>query len=375
MIRSASLMAFCELFPTQLVGSWVKPQWLADHDKVYGKEGTWWRLEGERLSEGLDDAVRLAVADQERAGLTYVTDGEQRRQTFSGHFYRLGGIDSEQLGEFTNFENDITAYLKMRSKASGVDQAKLAEPPKMPKVMFPRVVDALSWKEPIVENELAFLKRTTSRRTKVTVIGPITLSYRLVDEHYGDHEAMVMGLADALNAELKVLDAAGVDLIQIDEPELHFRFSQCREFAVEAIDRVLHGLEAKTACHICYGYAKNIAGKERTPAYPKALALAAESQVDTIVVEYEQPGHDPDLLAGLGNKDLVLGVLSLAPDSEVETVEHIVRRVSAATEVVAPERLSLGPDCGMWFLPRPFAWAKIRSMALAGAALRNRFER
>ncbi len=360
-----------ELFATQLVGSYHKPHWLCDHGKVYAKEGTWWRVGPEQLSAALDDAVRLAVQDQNRAGMTYATDGEQRRQTFSGHFYfGLAGIDVDNPGEFTNFHNDITEFLDMRQKATGVGQTD--EKKQSMKVFFPRVVDKLSRPRPILVDDVKFLRGVAERRSKVTIIGPVSLTYRLVDSGvYGSDKALAFGIADALNQELKDLAAAGVDVIQIDEPEVHFRYTQCQDWAVEAIDRMVHGVTCKTAVHVCYGYSKNIAFKRQSAVYPKAVNLIAQSQVDAISVEYEQPRHEPEFLASLGDKDVILGVLDLNPDNVGEKVDHIVKRVEAAMKVMPKERISLAPDCGMWFLPRERAFKQLQTMCLAAQVLRS----
>ncbi len=360
-----------DLFPTQLVGSYHKPAWLCDHAKVYAKEGTWWRVGPEQLDAALDDAVGLAVFDQNRAGMTYATDGEQRRQTFSGHFYALGGIDADNPGELTSFHNDITSFLDMRQTPTGVGQ----EAPKQasPKVFFPRIVDNITWPGPMLKAAAEHLRSLSARRTKVTVIGPVTLAYRLVDTGiYSSHEQVAYAIAEALNRELRALAALGVDLVQIDEPEVHFRYSQCKDWAVQAIDRMVAGVSCKTALHVCYGYSKNIAFKRQSTVYPSAVALVAESKVDAISVEYEQPRHEPAFLRHLGEKDVILGVLDLNPDNVGETVDHIVARVEAATEVLAPERISLAPDCGMWFLPRTRAYRQMRTMCLAADVLRHK---
>lgn len=362
------------LFPTQLVGSWVKPRWVADHDRVYAREGTWWSVPEEHRPDAIDDVARLSIYDQNRAGVTFATDGEARRQTFSGHFYRLGGIDQDNPAEFTNFHNDITEYLTMKRKATnvGADLDQEDTPRESPRVLFPAVREPIHWPGPLVVDEVTFLKQYAERRSKITVIGPVTLSYRLVDQGvYPDQASLCHAIADALNRELLALAAAGVDLIQIDEPEVHFRYSQCREFAVEAINRMIHGVECLTQVHVCYGYSRNIDLKEPSPIYPKAVSLIAESDVDAIHTEYAQPGHTPDFLQSVGDKLAAIGVLNLDPDGEVETVGSIVRRVEECLQVIPAERISLAPDCGMWFLGRDFASRKLRAMCLAAAELRN----
>ncbi len=354
-------------FATQLCGSWCKPHWIADHDRVYGAEGSWWRVGHEFLGEALDDCTQLAITDQNAAGLTYQTDGEQRRQTFSGYFYALDGIDSQQQGPPAGHALDIGSYLTFKERPVAP-----ADAPPM-KHEQPRVTGPIGWSSPILADDLAFLKQFAGGQTKMTVIGPVTLALRLVDEHYGDLAEMTFAVADALNAEIRNLVALGVDLVQIDEPEVHFRHSTVADFAVEAIDRALHGVTCRTAVHMCYGYSKNIAEKRSTPVFEAAVALLAQSSVDALCLEYEQPAHQPDLLTHAGDKQVILGVLNLDTEAAVETVDHIVERATAAVDVVGPHRLDLAPDCGMWFLPRPHAAAKIAAMEQAAVRLRSKF--
>ena len=387
--------------PTQLVGSWCKPQWLCDHDRVYGAEGTWWRIDRPHRVEALDDATRLAICDQHRSGLSILTDGEQRRQTFSGHFYSIAGIDSDEQGDVTNFANDVGEYLTMKQRtptppAAAADDpadatdptgatdrtdatdpsdtataSDTAEPAPPPRFTQPRVVAPLRWTAPILADDVEFLRSNTDRLTKVTIIGPTTLALRLVDEHYGSLEQLAFALADVLNAEARALVALGVDIIQFDEPEVHFRHSQVESFATEALDRAVAGVDAHTVVHVCYGYSKNIAEKRSTPVYAKAVELLAASTVNDISLEYEQPRHVPELLEHAGDKGIALGVLDLDTEAAVETVDHIVGRANDAIAVIGPERLRLAPDCGMWFLPREHATAKIIAMELAAQQLRT----
>ncbi len=365
-----------ELFPTQLVGSYVKPAWLADHAKVYAKEGTWWKIPEADRAMAIDDAVRLAIYDQNRAGMSFATDGEVRRQTFSGHFYSLGGLDQDKPEEFTNFHNDITEHLKMKQMATnvGADLEKQKTPAASPKVLFPAVREKIHWPGPMVVSDVPFLKRHAEQRSKITVIGPVTLSYRVVDTGiYASHAELCFAIADALNKELRALSDAGVDLIQIDEPEVHFRYSQCQDFAVEAINRMVKDVNCMTSVHVCYGYSKNIALKEPSPIYPKAVNLIAQSNIDGLHTEYAQPGHTPDFLEATGDKPVAIGVLNLDPDGEIESPNEIVQLIKGAMEVVPKERISLAPDCGMWFLPRDFAFAKLKAMCDAATLLRKEY--
>jgi len=364
-------MAVLPLIPTQLVGSWCKPKWLCDHDAVYGPEGTWWKVSESDLAEAQDDAFHLAVCDQHSAGLTIVGDGEQRRQTFSGHFYSIEGIDSAEQAEVTDMSNDVGEYLTMKARPASTDARGADDaPPAPPKFTQPRVVSPLKWTGPILSGHGEALRSATSGLTKITIIGPTTLALRLVDQHYGSLKQVAFALADVLNQEAKALVAQGIDVIQFDEPEVHFRYSQVADFATEALDRAVAGLDAHTCVHVCYGYSKNIAEKRSTPVYKQAVELLAASKVDDISLEYEQPKHGPELLEHTGSKGVALGVLNLDTEAPAETPDHIAQSASDAISVIGPERLRLAPDCGMWFLPRSTATAKIAAMEQAAITLR-----
>jgi 5-methyltetrahydropteroyltriglutamate--homocysteine methyltransferase len=357
-----------ELFPTQIVGSYHKPKWLCNYDLVYAPEGTWWKVAPEDWPAAADDATRLAIEDQNRAGLTYITDGEQRRQTFSGYFYCLGGIDSVNRGAMTFGANDIGQAITMKARPQTAPSDAPPPPPTLPKVISP-----ITWDKSILADDLTFLKKYAKGKIKMTVIGACSLALRVVDEHYGSLRKLSFGLADALNQELHALEQAGVDLIQIDEPEVHFRYSQLKDFAHEAINRAIHGLKAKTAVHVCFGYSKNIAEKRANPVYANSLELLAATNINDISLEYEQPGYTPEILTHLGDKGVILGLLNLDTEAGVESVEHIVKRAWEALQTVPKERLKLASDCGMWFLPRERALGKIVNLEKAAQILRDRF--
>ncbi len=355
------------LFPTQIVGSYHKPKWLCDHDLVYTPEGTWWKVSEEDFPGAADDATRLSIEDQNRAGLTFVSDGEARRQTFSGYFYRLGGIDSVDRAAMAFGESDIMDAIKMKESTF----VKTDDP--LPPPTVPKVISEVTWEKPILADDFAFLKRYAKGKTKMTVIGACSLALRVADEHYGSLDKLAFGIADALNKELHTLQDAGVDLIQIDEPEVHFRYSQLKDFAQEVINRQIQGLETTTAVHVCYGYSKNIAEKTANPTYAKSLELLASTNIDEVSLEYEQPGHSPELLKHLGDKKVILGLLNLDTEAEVETPEHIVSRVKEALEVVPKDRIRMASDCGMWFLSRERAFGKIEALEVAARTLREKF--
>ena len=344
---------------TQLVGSYTKPDWLIRHRRVttpYPDDG-FWRPDPEVRAQALDDATLLAIGDQERAGLDVIGDGELRRRRFDTYFLRFGGIDTEELGRWDMGPRDLS-FVELSPEVG----ARLAD------AYAPRVVGEIAWRDPIALDDLRFLKRHTTRPVKMTVIGPLTAACRLANEHYADEEALGLALADAINAELRALDAEGVDILQLDEPDFHFRHDQALRWGTRALDRAFEGIRATRVVHVCYGYA-TLGQKTLDPNYESVLEAIAASTADAISLEYEQPGHGPELLRHCGEKDVLLGLLNLGTE-EVETPERIAARVQAALEVVPPERLHLAPDCGMWFLPREVAFAKIRALVLGAELVR-----
>jgi 5-methyltetrahydropteroyltriglutamate--homocysteine methyltransferase len=328
---------------TQLVGSYTKPGWLLDKGTLGGER---WAASPEVLAEAQDDTLRLAVYDQESAGLDLLTDGEGRRLNFARHFSSAWqGVDAERLVEVANPRGGTARY--------------------------PRVIGPISWPGPQVVDDLRLLKHLTGRPVKMTVVGPLTAAARLVDEHYHDREALVLACAAAINAELRALEAEGCDLLQLDEPVLYINPGPLRVYAVQALTRALEGLSTPVAEHVCYGYAYRYPTKQADPEYAAALAtLAAHPRVDWISLEYAQPRHQPELLRHCGDKGVILGVLDLA-DPIPERPEAVAALIRAALEVVPPARLHLSPDCGMWHLPRPVAYAKLRALVLGAELVRQ----
>jgi 5-methyltetrahydropteroyltriglutamate--homocysteine methyltransferase len=345
---------------TQLVGSYTKPDWLIRHQRVttpFGDDG-FWRPEPEVRQQALDDATRLAISDQERAGLGLITDGEQRRRRYDTYFFRFGGLDTQQLGRWDTTTRDLS-FVEL--------EPELGE--RLSEALAPRVVSEITWPGPIALEDLRFLKRHTRQPVKMTVIGPLTTASRLVDEFYDDEEELGLAVAAAINQELRTLDADGVDVLQLDEPDFHFRPDQALRWGTRALDRALEGINATTIVHVCYGYA-TIGQKRLDQGYGRVLEAIAKSRADGISLEYEQPGHEPDLLRHCGDKLVVLGVLNLGAQT-AETPEHIARRVIDALNEVPPARLHLAPDCGMWFLPRQLAYTKLRSLTIAAEIVRS----
>jgi 5-methyltetrahydropteroyltriglutamate--homocysteine methyltransferase len=336
------------LYPTSLVGSFAQPDWLIDRARLAGRFPPrvraleLWRPEDKYLAEAQDDATIVAIRAQERAGLDIITDGEIRRESYSNHFATaLDGVDIDNPGE-------------------ALDRSGHPNP-------VPRVVGPVSRPHPVEVDDLKFLRANTDRRIKMTVPGPFTMSQQAQDDHYKDPAALAMAYADAVNAEVKDLFAAGADIVQLDEPYMQARPDPAREYGLAALNRALDGVTGTTAVHICFGYAAII--HERPSGYSFLPELAG-CTCDQISIETGQSGLDPSVLESLTDKTIILGVLDLS-DHTVETPEVIADRVRRAMPYVDAERIVLAPDCGMKYLPRASAAGKLAAMVQAARTLRD----
>ncbi|MCS6802549.1 MAG: 5-methyltetrahydropteroyltriglutamate--homocysteine methyltransferase [Chloroflexota bacterium] len=348
---------------TQLVGSYSKPPWLFARERYpFFREEDAWRPPPELRREAQDDATLLAIYDQEEAGLDIITDGEQRRGRFDLYFLRYGGIDTVRMGrrEFGADRDTSGSDVRPEFGAAWHDPNR---------ALAPRVFAPVRWERPLAVEDLRFLQRHTDRPTKMTVLGPLTSACRVANEYYDDFAELVLDFAVAVNAELRALQDAGAQLLQLDEPDLFLRRTRTLPLAEQAINRALEGITVPTVVHLCHGYPTSAINKRVSQFYGESLAALAKTRACAISLEWEEPGYDETILNACGDKIVVLGVLNLGVEA-VETVDHVLERVRAALRVVPPERLSLAPDCGLWHLPRAVAFRKIRTMALAAQAIR-----
>jgi 5-methyltetrahydropteroyltriglutamate--homocysteine methyltransferase len=228
----------------------------------------------------------------------------------------------------------------------------------------PKVVGPIRRTRPVEVRDVEFLRSITTRRIKITVPGPFTMTQQAQNDYYDHERSLALAYAEAVNEELRDLKSAGADVVQIDEPYLQARPEPAREYALEAIDRALEGIDGETVLHTCFGYAHVV--KDRLTGYP-FLAELNDCAATHVSLEAAQPDLDPGVLSALPDKTIVLGVLDLGA-SDVETPEAVAERIRRALEVVPPERLVVAPDCGMKYLPRERAFGKLQAM-VAGARL------
>jgi 5-methyltetrahydropteroyltriglutamate--homocysteine methyltransferase len=336
------------LLPTSLVGSYAQPEWLIDRKKLAGRfpprvrAKELWRVAPDWLAEAQDDATRLAIHDQERAGLDIITDGEMRRESYSNRFATaLDGVD---------FDNPGTA----------LDRSGHPNP-------VPRVVGKVKRKHPVEVEDLRFLRANTDHVIKITVPGPFTMSQQAQNDFYKDEGEMALDYAAAVNAEIKDLFAAGADIVQIDEPYMQARPEKARQFGLNAFNAALDGVTGTTAVHICFGYAAIIHVR---PSGYSFLPELANSSVKQISIETAQSGLDCAVLEKLPGKTIILGTLDLS-DMTVETPETVAGRIRRALPHVPAERIVVAPDCGLKYLPRAIAYAKMRAMVEGTAIVRR----
>jgi 5-methyltetrahydropteroyltriglutamate--homocysteine methyltransferase len=334
--------------PTTVVGSYPQPDWLVDRAALGGKlvprvrAPELWRIPAPLLEPAQDDATILAIREMERAGIDIVSDGEIRRESYSNRFaLELEGVDGDHPAQIIGRTGAPTTV--------------------------PRVVGPVRRTHAVEVRDAAFLCANAGHSTKITMPGPFTMAQQAKDDFYGDEEAMTMDYAAAVNAELRAIKATGVDVIQLDEPWMQARPEKAARYGVRALNRALEGIAGPTVVHLCFGYAAAVSQK---PSGYSFLPQLADSAADQISIEAAQPRLDLGVLADLAGKTIMLGVLDLG-SQEIEKPAAIAARARQALAFVNAERLVLAPDCGMKYLPRAVAFAKLAAMAEGAAIVRR----
>lgn len=332
------------LLPTAIVGSLPKPSWLAKPEVLWSP----WELEGDGLVEGKQDALRIAVQEQQRRGIDIISDGEQTRQHFVTTFIEhLDGVD---------FERRETVRIRDRYDAS-----------------VPTVVGAVSRTKPVFVEDARFLRQQTDRPLKWALPGPMTMIDTLADRHYRSRERLAWEFAVILNEEAKELEAAGVDVIQFDEPAFNVFFDEMRDWGIATMERAAEGLRAETVVHICYGYGieantrwKQTLGSEWRQ-YEESFPLLQRSAIDIVSLESHGSRVPMELIELLRGKKVMLGAIDVATD-EIETPEEVAGTLRDALRYVDADKLIPSTNCGMAPLPREVALAKLSALS-AGAAI------
>jgi 5-methyltetrahydropteroyltriglutamate--homocysteine methyltransferase len=333
-----------KLLQTAIAGSLPKPAWLAEPNKIWAP----WLLEGERLAEGKRDATRLAIRDQEHAGIDIVGDGEQSRRHFvTGYLEHLKGIDFKHL---------VTMRIRQRYDAS-----------------VPQVVSRLARPHPVHADDVRLLRAETDHPIKFTLPGPMTIVDTVQNAYYKDRPHLAMAFAKILNKEARELEGLGVDVIQFDEPAFNVYMDDVRDWGIDTLEAAADGLRCKTAVHICYGYGikANIDWKKTLGArwrqYEQTFPLLARSKIDQVSLECHHSKVPIELIGLLKGKDVMVGAIDVA-SMKVEAPEEVAETIRAALKFVAPDKLFPCTNCGMVPLPREVALGKLYALA-AGAKI------
>ncbi|HMK80065.1 MAG TPA: 5-methyltetrahydropteroyltriglutamate--homocysteine methyltransferase [Xanthobacteraceae bacterium] len=341
------------LMPTTIVGSLPQPDWLVNKDIMLKSQPprvrlkTIWRVEEPFLEQAQDDATYQAIRTQEDIGLDIISDGEIRRESYFNRFANaLGGIDI-----------DNPAEVEGRNKTRQI---------------VPRVIGEIRRIRPVQVRDVAYMRAVTRKPIKITMPGPFTMMRLAKDEYYGDKRALLMAYAKAVNEEARELKDAGADVIQLDEPFVESFVEEAEELAVDGINRALEGIAGPTVVHLCFGYGHYV--KVEKPNTYRFLAPLNACQATQISIEAAQPRLDPKTLDALPDKQVMVGVLDLK-DHSVETPQLVAERLRAALTHITPDRLVVAPDCGMKYLPREVAYAKLRAMVAGRDIVRGEVTR
>ena len=336
-----------QILATTVVGSYPQPDWLVDRAMLSKgvprvRLQAMWRVPEALLEQAQDDATIVAIRDMERAGIDIISDGEIRRESYSNRFATaLEGVDVERPALITDRYGNQT--------------------------QVPRVVARVRRARPVELRDMQFLRRHTDRPAKITLPGPFTMAQQARNEFYRDVEELAMDLAAAVNMEAHELQAAGADVIQLDEPWLRNDPEGAKRYAVPVINRALAGLTVPTALHLCFGYAAVV--KHQKPTGYSFLPQLAGTIAQQISIEAAQPKLDLGVLSDLAAKTIILGVIDLA-DPAVDTIDQVTSRIRAGLDRVPADRLILAPDCGMKYLPRHIAFNKLCMLAASARAVR-----
>ncbi|HUA50733.1 MAG TPA: hypothetical protein VMB81_01140 [Candidatus Sulfotelmatobacter sp.] len=338
-----------QAFTTTVIGSMPKRPWLftaataVDGRRDHFAEARTWSLTGEALRLAQDDTTRLAIYEQERAGIDIISDGEQRRKNYVTHLTAaMGGFDYETF--------------EMRTMRAGRRTVRVG-----------RCVGPIEHRGPVLVEDLRFAIAESARPVKVTLPGPMTVVDSTADVYYRDEKAMAFAWAAAINQEARLLDALGPAVIQFDEPVFSRYPEKTAEWGIAALDRCVEGLRCTTAVHVCYGYPQAGTPRPIRDTYPAILAELDRSKIDQLALEFEGPALDPRHLAACKSKTVLFGCV-FNSDETTETAEHVARRLLAAAEVLGPERIQAAPDCGLVMMSPRRAVEKLRIM-VEGARL------
>ncbi|MAD17903.1 MAG: 5-methyltetrahydropteroyltriglutamate--homocysteine methyltransferase [Alteromonadaceae bacterium] len=335
------------LLPITIAGSLPKPSWLAQPETLWSS----WKLQNDELVQGKQDALRLSLLNQQQAGINIISDGEQSRQHFVTTFIEhLSGVD---------FENRKTVKIRDRYDAS-----------------VPMVVGPVTRQKPVFVEDAKFLRSQTKQPIKWALPGPMTMVDTLYDDHYKSREKLAWEFAKILNQEAKELEAAGVDIIQFDEPAFNVFFDEVNDWGIAALERAVEGLKCQTAVHICYGYGikantdwkKSLGAEWRQ--YEEIFPKLQSSYIDIISLECQNSRVPMELIELLRGKKVMVGAIDVATNN-IETPEEVADTLRKALQFVDAQNLYPCTNCGMVPLSQEVTRAKLNALAAGTEIIRK----
>lgn len=335
------------LLPTSTAGSLPKPTWLAEPEKIWSP----WLLQDQALTDGKLDALRLSLQEQVHAGIHIVSDGEQTRQHFVTTFIEhLSGVD---------FQQRETVRIRNRYEAS-----------------VPSVVGEVARPKAVFVEDAKFLRKQTNQPIKWALPGPMTMIDTLHDKHYKSREKLAWEFAKILNQEARELEAAGVDIIQFDEPAFNVFFDEVNDWGVATLERAIEGLKCETAVHICYGYGiqantdwKKTLGSEWRQ-YEATFPKLQQSNIDIVSLECHNSHVPMDLIELIRGKKVMVGAIDVA-NHAIETPEEVAQTLRNALQFVDADKLYPCTNCGMAPLPREVARGKLNALTAGAQIVRD----
>lgn len=337
------------LLPTSIVGSLPKPAWLAPPEKLWSP----WKLEGDQLIEGKQDALRISLQEQHLAGVDIISDGEQTRQHFVTTFIEhLSGVD---------FENRKIVKIRDRYDAS-----------------VPMVVDEVARQKSVFVNDAKFLRTLTNKPIKWALPGPMTMVDTLYDNHHKSREKLAWEFAKALNEEARELQDAGVDIIQFDEPAFNVFFDEVNDWGMAVLEKAIEGLKCQTAVHVCYGYGiqanndwKKTLGSEWRQ-YEEIFPKIQKSNIDIVSLECHNSKVPLNLIELVRGKKVMVGAIDVASNT-IESPEEVADTLRKTLEFVDIENLYPSTNCGMAPLARNVARGKLSALSAGAEIIRKEF--
>ena len=319
----------------------------ADGGKQVHGRGADWMLKGDALKAAQDDATRLAVRDQERAGIDIVSDGEQRRKSWLTYVtMQFDGYD---------YENLVKKVTRAGRRTAEVGQC----------------VGEVRRTLPVLENDLRFTQSITHLPVKITLPGPLSVVDSTHDAYFGEERTYGLAVATALNVEAKALDSLGPALIQFDEPAFSRYPEKVKDWGIEAIERAIDGVQSKTGIHICYSYPMLGVPRPIVDSYPVILRELEGSSIDQLALEFEMSGLDPELLKLCPSKTVMFGCISNGSEA-IETPEQVANKLLVAARYLPPNQILAAPDCGLVPVSQAASRGKLSAMVEGAQLARER---